>query len=44
MKSRRVFSFFLFFAVLAGLVFPAGAMETPLSKVLLHVPISLPLG
>lgn len=44
MKSRRAFSFFLFFTILTGLVFPAGATETPFSKVLLHVPISLPLG
>jgi len=44
MKLRPMVLFFLFFAFLLALTSPLGAAETPLKKVLLQVPISLPLG
>lgn len=44
MKLRARVLFFLFFVFLLALTSPLGAAETPLKKVLLQVPISLPLG
>jgi hypothetical protein len=44
MKLRLIVLFFLCFGLLLTLTSPLGAAETPLKKVLLQVPISLPVG